>query len=388
MNTTEDLIYLDHSATTPVDPHVADAMTPYWSQTFANTESSHAFGRAAAGALEEARQTVAGILDCRHAEIVFTGSGTESDNLAVRGAAWAARDRDQGAHILTTPIEHHAVGRTLAQLQDVFGFAVEQLPVDRHGLVDPGDVGSAIRSDTILVSVILANNEIGTVQPAEEIGRICRDRGVLFHTDAVQAPGRLPLQPIVANADLVALSAHKFYGPKGVGLLFVRRNTPLIPPITGGDHERGRRPGTVNVAGAVGLATALRSAAADRVSENARLLALRDRLTEGILDSIPDCRLTGHPQQRLPHHASLVFRHVEGESIVQALDLAGIAASSGAACAEGEPEPSFVLEALGLPPEWGIGSLRLTLGRSNTKEHIDRLLSVLPGIIANLREAP
>lgn len=387
MNTTEDAIYLDHSATTPVDPHVVQAMAPYWTQSFGNSESSHAFGRAAADALEEARQTVAGILGCRRSEIVFTSSGTESDNLALRGAAWAARQGGQGAHILTTPIEHHGVGRTLAQLQDLFGFSVEQLPVDQHGLVEPDDVVSAIRSDTILVSVILANNEIGTIQPAEEIGRLCRDRGVLFHTDAVQAPGRLPIKPVVASADFVALSAHKFYGPKGVGLLFVRRDAPLIPAITGGDHERGRRPGTVNVAGAVGLATALRIADKDRSAKNADLLALRNALIDGILDTVPDCLLTGHPSRRLPHHASFVFRGVEGESIVQALDLAGIAASSGAACAEGEPEPSFVLKALGLPPEWGIGSLRLTLGRTNTEAHIDRLLTVLPRIIRDLREA-
>ena len=387
MNETTDTIYLDHSATTPVDPRVVEAMAPYWSTTFGNTESSHVFGRAAAGALEQARQTTATLLDCRPSEIVFTGSGTESDNLALRGAAWAAREGGQGSHILTTPIEHHGVGGTLAQLQDLFGFSVEQLPVDARGLVDPDDVTSAIRSDTVLVSVILANNEIGTLQPAEEIGRICRDRGVLFHTDAVQAPGRLSLRPVVANADFVALSAHKFYGPKGVGLLFMRRNTPFIPPITGGDHERGRRPGTVNVAGAVGLATALQIAEERRPAENARLRILRDRLANGILEIIPDSRLTGHPAQRLPHHASFVFRGVEGESIVQALDLAGIAASSGAACAEGEPEPSSVLKALGLPTEWGIGSLRLTLGRSNTQEHVDRVLSALPQIIEDLREA-
>lgn len=386
MNTSRDPIYFDHSATTPVDPQVVEAMAPYWSQTFGNTESSHAFGRAAASALEEARQTVAGILGCRRSEVVFTGSGTESDNLALRGAAWAARDGGQGNHILTTPIEHHAVGGTLAQLQDLFGFSVEQLPVDQHGLVDPADVASAIRPDTILVSVILANNEIGTIQPAEEIGRVCHEHGTLFHTDAVQAPGRLPLQSLVANADFLALSAHKFYGPKGVGLLFVRRNAPFVPPITGGDHERGRRPATVNVAGAVGLATALRIAEEDRAAEGADLLALRDALIQGVLDNVPDSLLTGHPRRRLPHHASFAFRGIEGESIVQALDLAGIAASSGAACAEGEPEPSYVLNAIGLPPEWGIGSLRLTLGRSNTNSQIDKLLTLLPKIIQDLRE--
>lgn len=386
MKETENHIYLDHSATTPVAAEVIDAMEPYWAATFGNSESSHTFGRAANSALEQARQTVASVLGCRLSEVVFTGSGTESDNLALRGAAWAAREEGRGDHILTTPIEHHGVGHTLGQLNELFGFSVEQVPVDAYGLVDPDDVASAIRPETVLVSVILANNEIGTIQPTEEIGQICRDRRVLFHTDAVQAPGRLALESVIANADLMALSAHKFYGPKGVGALYIRRDTPLIPAITGGDHERGRRPGTVNVAGAVGLAAALRKAEEERVEESARLTALRDRLIAGILERVPDSRLTGHPEQRLAHHASFVFRGVEGESIVQALDLEGIAASSGAACAEGEPEPSFVLAALGLPGEWGIGSLRLTLGRSNDDADVNRVLSVLPEVIRRLRE--
>ena len=386
MKDLEDHIYLDHSATTPVAAEVVEAMAPYWGATFGNTESSHAFGREAASALEQARQTVASVLGCRLSEVVFTGSGTESDNLALRGAAWAAREAGQGVHVLTTPIEHHGVGHTLSQLSDLFGFSVERVPVDAYGLVDPDDVAAALRPDTVLVSIILANNEVGTVQPTEEIGRTCRERGVLFHTDAVQAPGRLALDSVVANADLMALSAHKFYGPKGVGVLYVRRDTPLIPAITGGDHERGRRPGTVNVAGAVGLATALQRAEEERVEESARLTALRDRLIAGVLEGVPDSRLTGHPEQRLPHHASFVFRGVEGESIVQALDLEGIAASSGAACAEGEPEPSFVLEALGLTSEWGIGSLRLTLGRSNDDSDVRRVLAVLPEVIRRLRE--
>jgi len=378
--------YLDHSATTPVDPRVVEAMAPYWSTIFGNTESSHSFGRDAANALERARQTVASVLGCRLSEIVFTGSGSESDNLALRGAAWAAQRARQGNHIVTTPIEHHAVGRTIDQLRDLFNFRVDRVPVDQHGLVNPDDVAAAIRPDTVLVSVILANNEIGTIQPIAEIGEVCQSRGVLFHTDAVQAPGRLPLKPDELNIDLLALSAHKFYGPKGVGLLYVRRDTPMISATTGGDHERGRRPGTVNVAGAVGLATALRLAEETRPDTHERLSFLRDRMIDGILDRIPDTRLTGHPECRMPQHASFVFRGIEGESIVQALDMAGIAASSGAACAEGEPEPSFVLRALGLPPAWGIGSLRLTLGRGNDKADVNRLLDVLPRIIGRLRE--
>jgi len=379
-------IYLDHSATTPVDPDVVEAMAPYWNAVFGNSESSHAFGREAASALGRARQTVATTLDCHLSEIVFTGSGTEADNLALRGATWAARQAGHGNHIVSTPIEHHAVGHTLDQLRDLFGFEVDRVPVDGHGLVDPDDVAAALRPDTILVSVIMANNEIGTVQPMAQIGQICREHGVLFHTDAVQAPGRLSLRPDDMHIDLLALSAHKFYGPKGVGLLYVRRDTPLVPAISGGGHERGRRPGTVNVAGAVGLATALRLAEERRLGKDTGLHALRDRLIEGILERVPDSRLTGHPIHRLSHHASFVFLGVEGESIVQALDLEGIAASSGAACAEGEPEPSFVLKALGLEPAWGIGSLRLTLGRANDEAGVDRVLDILPEIIQRLRE--
>jgi cysteine desulfurase len=316
---------------------------------------------------------------------VFTGSGTEASNLAIRGVAWAARQTGRGNHIITTPIEHHAVGATVDQLRDLFGFEVTRVPVDGHGRLDPADVAAAIRPDTILVSTILANNEIGTIQPAADIGAICHERGIAFHTDAVQAAGRLPLTTNIINADLQSLSAHKFYGPKGVGLLFVRHGTTLVPAITGGGHERGRRPGTVNVPGAVGLATALLLAVEDQEAESARLCQLRDRLVNGVIATVPGSRLTGHPTERLCHHASFAFQDIEGESIVVNLDLAGIAASSGAACAEGEPEPSFVLTALGLPPEWSLGALRLTLGRSNDDSDVTRVLEKLPAIIAHLR---
>jgi cysteine desulfurase len=383
----EQRIYLDHSATTPVHPRVVEAMAPYWTTVFGNSESSHALGREAASALEGARQTVADVLGCRPSEVVFVGSGSEADNLALRGAAWAARQTGRGNHMVSTPIEHHAVDGTLDQLRDLFGFSVTRVPVDEHGLVDPDDVSAAIRPNTVLVSVIMANNEVGTVQRMTQIGRVCREYGVLFHTDAVQVPGRLPLELDDIHADLVALSAHKFYGPKGTGVLYVRRDTPLVASITGGDHERGRRPGTVNVAGAVGLASALRLVEEARVAEYPRLRALRDRLIEGILASIPDSRLTGHPRHRLVHHASFAFLGVEGESVVQALDMAGIAASSGAACAEGEPEPSFVLKAMGVEPRWGVGSLRLTLGRSNGEADVDRVLEVLPAIVRELRQS-
>lgn len=385
MNTPKRRIYLDHSATTPVDPRVVEAMAPYWSEVFGNSESAHAFGQAAANALERARQTCADVLGCRPAEIVFTGCGTEADNLALHGVAWAARQSGRGNHIITTPVEHHAVGRTADHLRDLFGFEVTQVPVDEYGRVDPEDVAVALRPDTILVSVMTANNEVGTVQPVAEIGRICLERGVPFHSDAVQAAGRLPLNVEDLNVDLMALSAHKFYGPKGVGLLYVRRDTPFVPLLTGGGHEWGRRPGTVNVAGAVGLATALRLAEEEREAETARLQRLRDRLIEGVLASVPDSRLTGHPTERLAHHASFAFRGVEGDALVVGLDLEGIAASSGAACAEGQPESSFVLAAMGVCRDWGIGSLRLTLGRANDEDDVTRVLEVLPGVVERLR---
>ncbi len=378
-------IYLDHSATTPVDPRVVEAMRPYWSEVFGNTSSAHAWGQEAAAALEKARETVAGVLGCRPSEVVFTGSGTEADNLAIRGVAWAARKAERGNHVVTIPIEHHAVGHTVEQLRDLFGFEVTVVPVDEHGRVDPDDVRRAIRSDTVLVTVMAANNEVGTVQPIPEIGAICRERGIPLHTDAVQAAGRLDLNVDRLGVDLLSISAHKFYGPKGVGVLYVRRGVDLVPALTGGGHERGRRPGTVNVAGAVGLAEALRLAEEMREEENVRLQSLRDRLIEGVLENVPDARLTGHPTERLAHHASFALRGVEGASVVVSLDLEGIAASSGAACAEGEPEPSAVLTAMGLPPEWAIGALRLTLGRANTEEDVDTVLEVLPRIIAHLR---
>jgi cysteine desulfurase len=381
----EEAIYLDHSATTPVDPRVVEAMAPYWSDVFGNASSVHAVGQEAAVALENARMTAADLLGCRPAEIIFTGSGTEADNLALRGVAWAARRSQRGNHIVTTPVEHHAVGATVEQLQNLLGFEVTQVEVDGCGLVDPDAVRRAIRPDTILVSVMAANNEVGTVQPIAAIGAICRECGVLFHTDAVQSTGRMALDLAQLEVDLLAISAHKFYGPKGVGALYARRGVELVPAITGGRHERGRRPGTANVAGAVGLATAFRLAEEAREEECARLRALRDRLIEGVLASVPDVRLTGHPTERLPHHASFAFRGVEGASVVIALDLEGIAASSGAACAEGEPESSFVLEAMGFSPDWGVGAVRFSLGHANSEADVGAVLEVLPQIVARLR---
>ncbi|MGH2593362.1 MAG: cysteine desulfurase family protein [Anaerolineae bacterium] len=386
MSRARQTIYLDHAATTPVDPRVIEAMQPYWSGAFGNTSSIHGAGRAALKGLEQARQTVANVLGCHPMEIVFTGCGTESDNLALRGAAWAARQSGRGNHMITTPIEHHAIGVTAEQLHEMHGFDVTFVAVDEHGLVDPDAIGRAIRPDTCLISVMYANNEVGTIQPLREIGQIAKGKGIPFHTDAVQAGGALDLDVDRLKVDLLALSAHKFYGPKGVGVLYVRRGTELVPALTGGGHERGHRPGTVNVAGSVGLATALKQVQEARESENARVSALRDRLVAGVLARVPDAKLTGHPTQRLPNSASFAICGVEGESVLLALDLEGICVSTGSACTTGEAEPSFVLTAMGLPREWAVGSLRMTLGRLTHLKDIDTVLDMLPMVVERLRE--
>jgi cysteine desulfurase len=353
---------------------------------YGNTSSIHSIGRAAWRAVDEARQVCADILGCDPQEIVFTASGTESDNLALRGAIGAARQNGAPVHMITMAIEHHAVEHTALQLRDLLGVAVTLAPVDAHGQVDPAEIARAWRPATALVSVMYANNEIGTIQPLAEIGAWARSKGVLFHTDAVQAGAALNLNVNDLGVDLLALSAHKFYGPKGVGLLYIRQDTRLIPALTGGGHERGRRPGTLNVAGIVGLATALRLAQENRESENARLAALRDRLIAGILQ-VPHVRLTGHPVQRLPNSASFAVRGVDGQSLLRALDLEGICVSTGSACTTGETEPSFVLTALGLEREWAVGGIRMTLGQATTLESIERVLAVFPRIVAHLRRA-
>ncbi len=378
------MIYLDHSATTAVDPHVVEAMLPYWTQSYGNPSSVYGLGRRAAAALEDARARIARLLNCLSAEIIFTGSGTESDNLALRGVALAAAVKGK-RHIITSSVEHHAVLHTADDLAQHFDLDVTYLPTDRHGLVDPAAVAAAIRPDTALVSVMYANNEIGTLQPIAEVGAVARQHGVPCHTDAVQAGGLLSLDVQALGADLLSLSAHKFYGPKGVGLLYVRRGTKLWPTQTGGSQERGRRAGTENVAYIVGMAAALELAQAEREAESVRLTALRDRLLNGLLARIPDAELTGHPMRRLPGHASLVIRGVEAEALLIALDLAGVAASSGSACASGSPTPSHVLTALGYSPQEAMGALRLTLGRENTAADVDFVTERLPAIVARLR---
>ncbi|MGQ9585480.1 MAG: cysteine desulfurase family protein, partial [Anaerolineae bacterium] len=316
---------------------------------------------------------------------IFTSCGTESDNLAIRGVGFARQAAGKGNHIITSSIEHHAVSHTVEQLVKHFGFEATFLPVDRYGVVDPDEVRRAIRKDTALITIMYANNEIGTIEPVAEIGAIAREHGIPFHTDAVQAGGSLSLNVETLHADFLSLSAHKFYGPKGVGVLYARRGVPLWPMQTGGGQENRRRAGTENVAYIVGLATALRLAYEDLEAQNARLTRLRDRLIQGVLNSIPDSQLTGHPTNRLPNSASFVFWGVEGESILLNLDLEGICASSGSACTSASLEPSHVLLALGLPHEVAHGSLRLTLGRDNTEAHVDRVLQVLPGIVSKLR---
>lgn len=377
----ERIIYLDHAATTALDRRVLDAMIPYLTTEYGNASSIYTLGRHAMQAIDSAREEVAEILNCRPTEIIFTGGGSESDNLALKGLAFTAQKK--GNHIITTPIEHHAVLHTCHYLER-FGFQTTYLPVDGYGRVDPDEVARAITDQTILVSVMYANNEVGTIEPIAEIGRICRARKIPFHVDAVQAGGALSLDVATLNVDLMSLSAHKFYGPKGVGMLYARQGVRLLPQLQGGSQERGKRAGTENVAGIVGAATALRLAYEDLFTVQPRIQALRDRLIAGVLE-IPGSELTGHPGERLPNNASFVFEGIEGESILLNLDLLGIAASTGSACTSGSVDPSHVLLAMGFSAEKARGSLRLTLGKENTAEDIETFLAALPGILEKLR---
>ena len=360
-------------------------MQPYFSAEFGNPSSLHRWGQQAERALERARRQVAEVLNCRPSEVIFTSGGSEADNLALRGAALAAREARGARDLITSPIEHSAVLSTLRQLRDHFGFTLTILPVDDTGRVSPDDLANAIRPDTAVVSVMAACNEIGTIEPLADLAAICRGRGVRLHTDAVQAASQLPLDVQRLGVDYLALGAHKFYGPKGVGALYVREGSPLLPTQTGGEHENGLRAGTPNVPYIVGLAEALQITAAERETHNARFAALRDRLITGLLAAIPDSRLTGHPTQRLPNHASFVFPGIDGNELLMHLDLAGIAASSGSACKTGDPEPSEVLLALGLQREVALGSLRLTVGRPTSEAEVARAVEVVPGIVERMR---
>jgi cysteine desulfurase len=378
-------VYLDHAATTPLRPEVLEAMLPYLTERWGNPSSIHASGRDARRGLDESRETVARLLGARPREVVFTSGGTESVNLAIKGAAWAASAR--GRHIVTTAVEHKAVLHSCA-VMGRHGFEVTYLPVDRYGRVDPAAVAAAITERTSLVSVMYANNEVGTIQPIREIGAICRERRVLFHVDAVQAAGFLPLDVDTLQVDLMSLGAHKLYGPKGVGALFVRHGSQLLPQQSGGSQERQRRAGTEHVPGIAGLARALELAQADagaRDLENARLSGLRDGLIAG-LTSIPGVALTGHPDERLPNNASVVVEGIEGGDAVAALDLEGIEVSTGSACTTGSAEPSHVLLAMGIHPELAHGSLRLTAGRATTADELAHTIEVTRAVIGRLRD--
>jgi cysteine desulfurase len=379
------MIYLDYSATTPVDPRVVQAMAPYFTGSFGNPSSVHRYGQAAEAAVESARETVAAVLGCRPDEIIFTSCGSESDNLALRGAAYAMREKTGAKWILASRAEHPAITKTLKHLEKYEGFFVEWLDVDEHGRVTPEIVSRAICNDTAVVSVMYANNEIGTINPIREIADICRANQILFHTDAVQAAAYLPVDIQSLGVDMMSLGAHKFYGPKGVGALYVRKGTPLVSHLTGGGQESGLRAGTQNVPYIVGFAEALRLTHEEREQRRAHVLPLRDRIIGTVLETIPNARLTGDLQLRLPQHASFVFQGVDGNLLLTLLDAAGFACSSGSACKTGNPEPSDVMNALGLSREWGLGSLRVTLGWETTAEHVEAFLNILPGLVEKAR---
>jgi cysteine desulfurase len=376
-------IYLDHAATTPVHPDVLAAMLPFFTESGYNASSVHTEGRRARAALDDARDRVARVLGVNRKEIIFTGSGSEADNQAIFGTVRALGLR--AGHIVTSAIEHHAVLHAIDALRDE-GFDVTVLRVDDRGLVDPGAFEDALRNDTVLASVIYANNEIGTVQPIAELARRARDRGVLFHTDAVQAPGWLPVAPAELGIDLLSISAHKFYGPKGVGALYVRAGVALAPLVHGGGQESGRRSGTENVAGIAGLAAALERVESDRPARCARVSALRDRLEAGLSAAIPEIRINGAGAPRLPNNSNVAFAGLDAESLLARFDLEGLAVSSGSACTSGAIEPSHVIEALGIDARWHGGVIRFSLGESTTPEEINRVLALVPRITQELRE--
>ncbi len=376
-------IYLDNAATTAVAPEVLEAMLPYFTTVYGNPSSIHATGREAHKAVDQARRQVAAAIGAQPQEIYFTAGGSESDNWAIKGTAFARQSK--GNHIITTAIEHHAVLHTCAWLEK-HGFEVTYLPVDSDGLVNPADVEKAITDKTILISVMMANNEIGTIEPIKEIGQIARAHKILFHTDAVQAVGAIPVDVNDLGVDMLSMSGHKFHGPKGIGALYIRKGVRIDTLIHGGAQERGLRAGTENLPGIVGIGKAIELATA-HLEENAqRMTALRDKLIDGIMERVEDVRLNGHRTRRLPNNCNVSIRYIEGEAMLLRLDLAGIAASSGSACTSGSLDPSHVLLAIGLPHEIAHGSLRMTLGTDTTEADIDQVLDTLPGIVKNLRD--
>jgi len=375
-------IYLDHNATTPLDLRVFEAMRPYMTGAFGNASSPHSYGRLAKQALEESRETIAKGIGCRPEEIVFTSGGTEADNLALRGIAYHKAGRK--GHILTSSIEHHAVLRTCAALEKE-GFSATYLPANSQGNIDPHDVKKAIRKDTVLISVMFANNETGVIQPVAELGRIAREHGIPFHCDAVQAVGKREINVEQLNIDLLTLSSHKIYGPQGIGALYVRDGIGLAPMITGGHHERGLRAGTENIAAIVGFARAIEIAVDEIDTYRKMVKSLRNKLESGLLHALDGVVIHGAQGERLPHTSCIGFASVEAESILLHLDLRGIAASSGSACTTGDPEPSHVLTAMGVPPELAQGSIRISFGRENTEEDVDYTVSALSDAVQHLR---
>jgi cysteine desulfurase len=375
-------VYLDNNATTPLAPEVFEAMKPYWLEDYGNASSIHWYGQRAKAAMETAREQVARLLNARPGEIVFTSGGTEADNAALVGVVEAARAETK--HIITTAIEHHAVLHT-AQALEKRGVSVTYVRVGSSGVVDPADVARAIRPETVLISVMHANNELGTIQPLEEIGRLARQHDIYFHTDAVQSVGKIPVDVEKLDVDLLSLSAHKLYGPKGVGALYIRKGTVLRPLLHGGHHERDRRPGTENVPGIVGLGKAAELAQGLMAEDATRLANLRDRLEESLLSRVPLVTVNGDRQRRLPATSNLSFDFIEGEGFVIAMDLRGIACSTGAACSSGSLEPSHVLSAIGKTPGQARASIRFSLGRFNTPEDIDYALEIVPAVAEQLR---
>lgn len=377
-------VYLDYSASTPTDPRVVEDMMPYFTEVFGNASSIHSFGRKAEQAIEEARETMARILNCQPSEIVFTSGGSESDNLAIRGAAWTARQGGRGLRLVSAPAEHPAVARTVEQLAEVMGFERTVVPLDRFGRVDVDDFANACYEGTTIASIMYASNEVGTIEPVAELAAAARERGIRFHTDAVQAAGQLPLDVETLGVDLLSLSAHKFYGPKGVGTLYVRKGVELTPAQSGGSHEGGRRAGTHNTPFIVGMAKALELAYTELDAHNAHYQTMRDQLTDGVLSAVPNAQLTGHPEQRLPSHASFIFDGVDGNTLLMHLDMNGVAASSGSACKTGSPEPSDVLLAMGYSREEALSSLRLTVGRQTTADDIEYSVAVIAKAVERL----
>ncbi len=377
-----DRIYMDNAATTAVSPEVLQAMLPYFTDIYGNPSSIHSTGRDARRAVDAARKQVAAAIGAQPTEIYFTAGGSESDNWAIKGTAFAKRAK--GNHIITSQIEHHAVLHTCAWLEKQ-GFEVTYLPVDEFGRVRVEDVEKAITDKTILISIMAANNEIGTLQPITEIGKLAKSRGILFHTDAVQAMGAIPIDVNAMNIDMLSMSGHKFHGPKGIGVLYVRKGVHPDIFMHGGAQERGQRAGTENLAGIVGIGKAIELATQNLEANAARMSRLRDKLIDGILAEIPEVRLNGHRTERLPNNVNVSIRYIEGEAMLLRLDLAGIAGSSGSACTSGSLDPSHVLLAIGLPHEIAHGSLRLSLGTDTTEEQVDEVLRVLPGIVKDLR---